>query len=129
MKEEKVILVSADTGEFDVEASLDELSELAKTAGAEELARVVQKRDAYCAATVIGEGKLAEVKELCEKLGANLLIFDCELTASQIRNIEEETDVRVIDRTMLILDIFAGRAVYPLSRKSKIFMPALVSLR
>lgn len=111
MKEEKVILVSADTGEFDVEASLDELSELAKTAGAEELARVVQKRDAYCAATVIGEGKLAEVKELCEKLGANLLIFDCELTASQIRNIEEETDVRVIDRTMLILDIFAGRAV------------------
>ena len=85
MKEEKVILVSADTGEYDVEASLDELSELAKTAGAEEIARVVQKRDAYCAATVIGEGKLAEVKELCEKLGANLLIFDCELTASQIR--------------------------------------------
>ena len=75
MKEEKVILVSADTGEFDVEASLDELSELVETAGAEEIARVVQKRDAYCAATVIGEGKLAEVKELCEKLGANLLIF------------------------------------------------------
>ena len=96
---------------------MDELSELAKTAGAEELARVLQKREAYEPATVIGEGKLAEVKELCGSLGAELLIFDCELTASQIRNVEDETDVRVIDRTMLILDIFAGRAV---SREGKL---------
>ncbi len=107
----KAILVSADTGAYDCEASLDELSELASTAGAEEIARVIQKRDAYETATVIGEGKLVEVKELCETLHAELLIFDCELTASQIRNIEEVTDIRVIDRTMLILDIFAGRAV------------------
>ena len=113
----KAILVSADTGDYDCEASMDELSELARTAGAEELARVIQKRDAYESATVIGEGKLEEVKGLCTNLGAELLIFDCELTASQIRNIEEITDVRVIDRTMLILDIFAGRAV---SREGKL---------
>ena len=121
IKEEKVltkaILVSADTGDYDADASMDELAELASTAGAEELARVIQKRDAYESATVIGEGKLEEVKELCVNLGAELLIFDCELTASQIRNIEEATDVRVIDRTMLILDIFAGRAV---SREGKL---------
>ena len=116
-KIEKAVLVSADIGEYDCDASMDELSELARTAGAEEVARVIQKRDAYESATVIGEGKLEEVKELCANLGAKLLIFDCELTASQIRNIEEETDVRVIDRTMLILDIFAGRAV---SREGKL---------
>lgn len=114
---EKAILVSADIGEYDCEVSVDELSELAKTAGAIETARVIQKREAYDSATVIGEGKLTEVKELCQKLEATLLIFDCELTASQIRNIEDETDVRVIDRTMLILDIFAGRAV---SREGKL---------
>ncbi len=108
---EKAILISADTGEYDPDVSMDELSELARTAGAEETARVIQKREAYDSATVIGEGKLDEVKELCQKLGASLLIFDCELTASQIRNVEDETNVRVIDRTMLILDIFAGRAV------------------
>ena len=121
VKEEKVltkaILVSADTGAYDCEASMDELSELARTAGAEELARVIQKREAYESATVIGEGKLVEVRELCANLGAELLIFDIELTSSQIRNIEEATDVRVIDRTMLILDIFAGRAV---SREGKL---------
>lgn len=113
----RAILIGADTGEYDAESSMDELSELAKTAGAEELARVLQKREAYEPATVIGEGKLAEVKELCGSLGAELLIFDCELTASQIRNVEDETDVRVIDRTMLILDIFAGRSV---SREGKL---------
>lgn len=113
----RAILIGADTGEYDAENSMDELAELAQTAGAEELARVIQKREAYEAATVIGEGKLAEVKELCGSLGAELLIFDCELTASQIRNVEDETDVRVIDRTMLILDIFAGRAV---SREGKL---------
>lgn len=113
----RAILIGADTGEYDAESSMDELSELAKTAGAEELARVLQKREAYEPATVIGEGKLAEVKELCGSLSAELLIFDCELTASQIRNVEDETDVRVIDRTMLILDIFAGRAV---SREGKL---------
>ena len=113
---QRAILVSADTGEYDVDASLDELAELALTAGAEptagdDFARIVQKREAYSAATVIGEGKLEELAELCEKLEAGLVIFDCELTASQIRCLEDETKVRVIDRTMLILYIFAGRAV------------------
>lgn len=116
-KPTKAILVGADIGAYDCDASMDELSELASTAGAEELARVIQKRDSYESATVIGEGKLEEVKELCERLEAELLIFDCELTASQIRNIEDITDVRVIDRTMLILDIFAGRAI---SREGKL---------
>lgn len=114
---EKAILVSADVGEYDCDASADELSELAKTAGAEEIARVIQKRAAFEPATVIGEGKLAELNELCQSLGATLLIFDCELTASQIRNIEDATKVRTIDRTMLILDIFARRAV---SREGKL---------
>ncbi len=115
--EEKAVLITADIGEYDPDTSLDELSELAKTAGAEELARVIQKRDAYDSATVVGEGKLEEIKELSERLGATLLIFDCELTASQIRSIEDATNVRVIDRTMLILDIFAKRAV---SREGKL---------
>lgn len=114
---EKAVLVSADIGEYDCESSMDELSELAKTAGAEEIARVIQKRAAFEPATVIGEGKLEELKELCQNMGATLLIFDCELTSSQIRNIEDETGVRTIDRTMLILDIFAGRAV---SREGKL---------
>lgn len=114
---EKAVLVSADIGEYDCDASADELSELAKTAGAEEIARVIQKRAAFEPATVIGEGKLAELAEMCQNLGATLLIFDCELTASQIRNIEDATKVRTIDRTMLILDIFARRAV---SREGKL---------
>lgn len=113
----RAILVSADIGEYNADISMDELSELAKTAGAEEIARVIQRRAAYESATVIGEGKLEEVKELCQSMNAQLLIFDCELTASQIRCIEDETNVRVIDRTMLILDIFAGRAV---SREGKL---------
>lgn len=114
---EKAILVSADIGEYDCDVSADELSELAKTAGAEEIARVIQKRAAFEPATVIGEGKLAELSEMCQNLGATLLIFDCELTASQIRNIEDAAKVRTIDRTMLILDIFARRAV---SREGKL---------
>lgn len=107
----RAILAACDDGSFNVESSLDELSELALTAGAEVVARVTQKRPAPESATVLGEGKIEEIAELSQKLEANLLIFDCELTASQIRNIENDTNIRVIDRTMLILDIFAGRAV------------------
>lgn len=107
---EKSILVSVDTGEYDCDSSISELSELAETAGAVEAARVIQKREAYDSATVVGEGKLAELSELCKTLEATLIIFDCELTAAQIRNIEDKTNVRTIDRTMLILDIFASRA-------------------
>lgn len=107
----KAIIAAVDTGEYDVESSLDELTELAATANAEVIARVTQKRPAPDSATVLGEGKIEEMKELAEQLGAELVIFDTELTASEIRNIEDILDVRVIDRTMLILDIFAARAV------------------
>lgn len=108
--QQRAILVAADTGDFDIEISLAELEELAKSAGAEVLATVSQKRAAIDRATVIGTGRLEEIKTFAESNEANLLIFDHELTASQIRNIGEATGVDVIDRTMLILDIFARRA-------------------
>lgn len=107
----KALLAALDTGDYDAEASLDELTELAETANAEVAARIVQKRPAADSATVLGEGKIEEMRLLAEQLEAKLIIFDTELTASEIRNIEEIVNVRVIDRTMLILDIFASRAV------------------
>ena len=107
----RAVLVSADTGEFDAERSLDELEELADTAGVEVAARVTQKRPAQDSATVIGSGRLEQLAEEANALDVNLIIFDCELTANQTRNIEKILDIRVIDRTTLILDIFAGRAV------------------
>ncbi len=107
----KAVLAAADCGEYDCESSMKELEELTKTAGAEVVAQVIQKRSAPEPATVIGEGKIEELRDLANKLEADLVIFDCELTASRIRNIEDIVNVRVIDRTMLILDIFAGRAV------------------
>ena len=107
----KAILAALDTGEYDAEASVDELEELARTANAEVAARVIQKRPSADSATVLGEGKIEELAELAQSLEAKLIIFDTELTASEIRNIEDIVNVRVIDRTMLILDIFAARAV------------------
>ena len=95
----------------DALSSMDELEELALTAGAETVAQVLQKRPSPDTATVLGAGKIEEISQLCKSLEADLIIFDCELSASQIRNIEKITEVRTIDRTMLILDIFAGRAV------------------
>lgn len=106
----KVMLVSVDTGEYDIERSIFELSELCDTAGAHVEAVVTQKRPSYDGATCIGSGRLEEMKSLCEELEIDQIIFDCELTATQIRNIEDITDVHTIDRTMLILDIFAQRA-------------------
>ncbi|MBQ8783527.1 MAG: GTPase HflX [Clostridia bacterium] len=107
---EVAVLVGIDMGTYDAEVSLDELEELARTAGAVVSARVLQKRDKPDTATYIGSGRIQEVREYCENNDIDLLIFDCELSPSQQRNIENETDVRVIDRTMLILDIFATRA-------------------
>lgn len=97
--------------EDSTEESMAELAELAKTAGAEVLGEIVQNRDAVEKNTYVGEGKLKEIKEAAESLDANLLIFDDELTGSQLRNIEEATGISVIDRSTLILDIFAGRAL------------------
>lgn len=107
---EKALLAGIDTGEYDSESSLDELEELALTAGAEVLARILQNRERPDAATYVGKGKLEEIKEFCENNQVDLIIFDNELTPVQLQNIENATDVRVIDRTTLILDIFAGRA-------------------
>ena len=110
-KQETAVLVSVDTGEFDVDSSLLELAELTKTAGAEVIGEITQKREAPDSATYIGKGKLEELSEFCEMNQPDLIIVDGELSPSQQRNIENITDVRVIDRTTLILDIFAMRAL------------------
>ena len=106
----KAILACVDTGEFDAETSIGELAELASTANAEVVGSIIQKRPSYDPATCMGAGRLEELKEQLEPLGAELVIFDHELTGVQVRNIEQILDVRVIDRTTLILDIFAQRA-------------------
>lgn len=107
---ERAVLVGVDFGLYNAQVSIDELEQLADTAGAEVIAKLIQKRDKPEKATYIGSGKLEELKEFAQANDADLLIFDCELSPSQQRNIENETDVRVIDRTTLILDIFAARA-------------------
>ncbi|HPU58547.1 MAG TPA: GTPase HflX, partial [Candidatus Avimonas sp.] len=104
------LLVSVDTGEFDAETSINELAELASTAGAEVRGMVIQKRKSPDTATCIGAGRLQEIAEIVAANEIDLIIFDRELSASQIRNIEDATNCSVIDRTMLILDIFASRA-------------------
>ena len=109
-KPPRAILVCVDTGEYDAQRSLDELEELANTAGAETVAKVIQKRPTFDSATCIGSGRLEEIAELAEREDIELLIFDCELTATQTRNIENVTDTHTIDRTTLILDIFAQHA-------------------
>ncbi len=107
---EVAVLVGIDMGLYNAEVSMDELEELARTAGAVVAAKIIQKRDKPDSATYVGSGRLEEIKAFTEANDVDLLIFDGELTPSQQRNIEDETDVRVIDRTTLILDIFAARA-------------------
>ncbi len=93
------------------QSSLDELERLLETAGGEAFAKVLQIKSSYDARTCIGSGKVREIAELCHANGISLVIFDFELTAGQIRNLEEDMgDIRVIDRSMLILDIFALHA-------------------
>ena len=106
----KAVLACVDTGEFDAEVSIRELAELASTAGAEVVGTIIQKKTSYDPATCMGSGRLEELKEQLEVLEAELVIFDHELTGVQIRNIEDILGVRIIDRTTLILDIFAQRA-------------------
>lgn len=110
---EKAILVGVESphdAPGQANYSLEELARLVDTAGAEVLSQLIQKRARPDAATFLGSGKAEEVAELCRSLGADLVIFDCELSPRQGRNLEEITGVRVIDRTQLILDIFARRA-------------------
>lgn len=109
---EKVILVGIDTGdnEFDTESCLDELGDLAKTAGAEVVGRLIQKREAINKATYLGKGKIEELKNYIEMVEATGIICDDELNPNQIRNLENALDTKVMNRTLLILDIFAKRA-------------------
>ncbi len=107
---EQAILVGIDTGEFDCDSSLSELAELADTAGADVIGVLTQKRDSPDKAPAIGSGRLEELAQVVRVQEADLVIFDCELTATQQRNLEDVLPCRVIDRTLLILDIFAARA-------------------
>ena len=107
----KAILIGVDTGEYDCTQSLKELEELAMTAGAEVIAAAEQKRPSYDSSTCIGRGRLEEIAETVKNMGIELAVFDLELTANQTKNIENILDIRVIDRTTLILDIFAQRAL------------------
>lgn len=109
--EEKVILVGVsiqDTQE--TEESLQELQELADTAGAETVGKVIQNREAIHPGTYIGSGKIAEIRQLLEETAATGIICDDELSPAQLRNLEQELECKVMDRTLLILDIFAARA-------------------
>ena len=121
IKESLAVLVSiaertADLDECNI--SLDELERLLDTAGGKCFAKMVQVKDTFDPRTCIGKGKVAEIKELCQANGINLVVFDFELSPMQIRNLEADIgDVAVIDRSMLILDIFALHAV---SREGKL---------
>ena len=119
---EKVILCGVHTGKLNTledttDESMAELRELAYTAHAEIVGEMIQNKEHPEAATYFGEGKMEELRIAAESLGATLLIFDDELTGSQIRNIENYTHIRTIDRSTLILDIFAQRAI---SKEGKI---------
>ena len=93
------------------EASLDELERLTETAGGKVFARLTQNRENPEPRTYIGPGKVTELRELCKNNDIDTVIFDCELSPSQIKNLEDDTELKVIDRSMLILDIFALHAV------------------
>ena len=110
IRPQRAFLISVDTGEFDAESSMSELYALAESAGAEVVGSFIQKLEKPVSATYIGTGRLEELIEICRTQEIDLIIADSELTPNQLRSIEDSTDVRVIDRTMLILDIFALRA-------------------
>lgn len=117
--EERVILVGVDFERegMDVEACLDELEELANTAGAITVGRIVQKRPRIHPGHYLGKGKVEEIGIMIDALDATGIICDDELSPSQIRNLERMLSTKIIDRTMLVLDIFAGRAT---SKEGKI---------
>lgn len=112
LEREKVILVGCQTTEDDLpfQYSMDELASLTKTAQGEVLTKLTQKRERVDNATYIGKGKVEELIALVEELEAKLVIFNDELSPSQVRNLAAKVDARIIDRTQLILDIFAQRA-------------------
>ena len=106
---EKVILLGVDVGD-DTKESMKELAELVDTAGAIVLDSIIQSRERIHPGTYIGKGKIEEVRERIERLDATGVVCDDELTPAQLRNLEDLLDTKVMDRTMVILDIFAKRA-------------------
>ena len=110
--EERVILIAVSTSdEDDTRQSLDELEELADTAGAVTVDKIIQNRERIHPGTYLGKGKIEEVRERVFELGATGVICDDELSPAQLRNLENALDTKVMDRTMVILDIFASHAV------------------
>ena len=108
---ERVILVGVQLDDDDdAESSLEELKELADTAGAVTVGKVIQPRDSFHPATYVGKGKLEELRVLIDQLDATGIICDDELTPAQLKNLEDELTTKVMDRTMVILDIFAAHA-------------------
>ncbi len=117
-KPERVILVAVSDGDEDkVNESLDELAELVATAGAETVGRMTQNREKIHPGTYIGKGKIEELKLYIESMEATGIVCDDELSPAQLKNLEDELDTKIMDRTLVILDIFAGRA---LTREGKI---------
>jgi len=120
---ERLILVAVELDErdrhspMDTKACLDELEELVKTAGAETVARCTQKRERIHPGHYMGKGKVEELKMMLETYDASGVVCDDELSPAQLKNLEKMLDTKVMDRTMVILDIFAGRAI---SREGKI---------
>ena len=109
-KKEKFILVGVETGKDRMEESLSELAELLDTAGGETVGRVIQNLESINKATYVGKGKVEEIKELAEELGADGIVCDDELSPAQLSNLKDELDIKVLDRTLVILDIFASHA-------------------
>ncbi|MCL2591973.1 MAG: GTPase HflX [Defluviitaleaceae bacterium] len=112
-KKEKFILVAVDTDniEINVERSLEELEELVKTSGGEVCGKIIQKRDVVHRGLYVGSGKVDEIRDHISLYEADGIVCDDELSNTQIRNLAQELDVKVLDRTLLILDIFANRAL------------------
>ena len=108
--EERVILVGISTGKDDTERSLAELSELCKTAGAVTAGTLIQSREAAHPGTYLGTGKIQELRVMAEELEATGIVCDDELSPAQLRNLENLLDLKIMDRTLVILDIFAARA-------------------
>ncbi len=109
--EERVVLFAVSTGDGDdAEASLHELKELVKTAGAVTVDMIIQNRERIHPGTYLGKGKIEEVKDRAWELGATGVVCDDELSPAQLKNLEQALDMKVMDRTMIILDIFASRA-------------------
>ena len=107
---ERVILIGVQLEDDDTTKSLDELAELARTAGAETVGRIIQPREYAHPSTYIGKGKLDEARIMIDQLDATGIICDDELSPVQLKNLEDILDTKVMDRTMVILDIFAARA-------------------